>query len=364
MGSSYTAFSGLRIRLHNVPTLTLDLGKFNYIVSHYAFYKVNFSSNAPYFDACITDGTAAWMVTEKASLSPESDIDLIRAMHFQAANLLTARGLVVDSQCEEYRRFLWSGAGAAVFYHGLHQLIKYLFDDQSRGGVSNNLLPVAAFSGDEELIKILLRKSTDVNDYHTYFGSAFTIAVFKGYTTIAGLLLDAGADSDNRTDDGHTALHIAVVKGHESIVQLLLEKGASTSARFDLMTPFENITALHAAILYRRERVVQMLIEAGADINSRDEDKFTLLHRAAFHGNDAIVRILLEGGAEISPKDVGNMTPLHYAVSNGRKEVVSLLLSAGIYHEKDRRILALAEIRPGMEQLIRSHIEQRRVRTG
>jgi hypothetical protein len=38
----------------------------------------------------MSNGMAAWMRMEKAALSPKSNIDLIRTIHFEAASLLAA----------------------------------------------------------------------------------------------------------------------------------------------------------------------------------------------------------------------------------------------------------------------------------
>jgi hypothetical protein len=197
----------------------------------------------------MSDRIAAWVLTEKATLSPESDTGPIRAMHFEAAKLLAASNVPVDRQSEVYREFLRAAAGAAIFHCGKYSVMGQLVGDrlvgdQSIGGVGNNPLPVAAFSGDEQVVRALLRGSTDVNNCHTHFGSALYVAVFKGHATIAGLLLDAGADISKEGDD-LAALHIAALEGHELIVRLLLERGASISASFNAI---EGFTALDMAV--------------------------------------------------------------------------------------------------------------------
>ncbi|KAI9781055.1 MAG: hypothetical protein M1839_006330 [Geoglossum umbratile] len=302
---------------------------FNHIVSHYAFYKINFRlyKVRPASDLrAASDGITAWVLTEKAALSPESNLDLIRAMHFEAANSLAASSLPVNRQNEGYRRFLWAAAGAAVLHLGQYKVMRQLLGGQSLGGVGNNSLPVAAFSGDEEVVRALLKNGVDVDNCHTYFGCALHVAVFKGDTTITRLLLDAGADISKVTDTNETALHIAAIEGHESVVQVLLEKGASTSA--DYLSYGVEVTPLDEAVRCQHQGIVRILLEAGAKTNPKCYAEFTVLHRAAIQGDEAITRILLEAGAKVSVKDEQNMTPRDYAASCGCESVVNLLLSA------------------------------------
>ncbi|KAI9780455.1 MAG: hypothetical protein M1839_006729 [Geoglossum umbratile] len=106
------------------------------------------------------------------------------------------------------------------------------------------------------------------------------------------------------------------------------------------------------------------------DRTIRDKGESTALHLAASIGNKATVQVLLEGGAEMSAEGYHNMTPLHNAVSAGHEAVGSLLLSEGADPEDggsaERSALELSQLdkREAVEQLMRSHIEQRRVQTG
>jgi hypothetical protein len=264
----------------------MDLGKFYHVVSHYAFHEFEFNPdeinfNDPWIDylCSITNGTAAWLLTEKAIRSPESDIDLIKAVRFEAANLLVASSLPVDGQSGEHRKFLWAAAAAAVVHCGKFLIMGQLTGNQSMGPVGNGPLPVAAFSGDEQMVRILLGGGIDVNDCHTYFGTALYAAVFGGHETIVRLLLDAGADveegpdlkerpdAETETRNTQSPLNLAATIGHESIVRLLLENGASTSAEFkDPPGRSFGNTPLHQAADQGHVGVVRILLESGSEI--------------------------------------------------------------------------------------------------
>jgi ankyrin repeat protein len=228
-------------------------------------------------------------------------------------------------QNEGYQKFLWAAAGAAIFHCRKYLVMWQLMNDESMDPVGNNLLQVAAFSGDEQVVRILLRDGMDVNNCHIYFGRALYGAVFKGHTIIARLLLDAGAKIRGGAHY-RTALHIAALEGHESIVRLLIERGACISASYNAMG---DGSPLDEAVRGEHAGVVRILLEAGAEVNLRGGWDIMPLHRAAHDGNEAVVRVLLEGGAEVSAMDRCHNTPLNYAVSFGRQAVASLLVSAG-----------------------------------
>jgi len=104
----------------------------------------------------------------------------------------------------------------------------------------------AAFSGDLELVKLLLAKGADPNirskDYETMLEAAAGLGFIQGYSKgrssaerleVVKLLVGLGADVNASDDYGITALMVAANMGDVSIIQYLVDRGADLGA-YDL----------------------------------------------------------------------------------------------------------------------------------
>jgi ankyrin repeat protein len=104
----------------------------------------------------------------------------------------------------------------------------------------------AAFSGDLELVKLLLAKGADPNirskDYETMLEAAAGLGFIQGYSKgrssaerleVVKLLVGLGADVNAADDYGITALMAAANMGDVSIIQYLVDRGADLGA-YDL----------------------------------------------------------------------------------------------------------------------------------
>ncbi len=89
----------------------------------------------------------------------------------------------------------------------------------------------AAYYGDLERVKELLKKGADPNIKNYEGWTPLHIAASKGHVDIARLLLEHGADPDAEDNYGFTPLHTAAYKGRVDMVKLLLEYGADPSIR-------------------------------------------------------------------------------------------------------------------------------------
>lgn len=101
-------------------------------------------------------------------------------------------------------------------------------------------LSYAAASGQEEIVKLLLKKGAKVDIRDMYEQTPFSWAVHHSYSSVARLLLDHGAENESRgshleTKDrgGRTPLSEAARNGDETATKLLLERGAMVDARCD-----------------------------------------------------------------------------------------------------------------------------------
>ena len=137
-----------------------------------------------------------------------------------------------------------------------------------RGHSGTNPLHAAAYSGNLEVIRILIEYDhVDINarDGHgsTPLFWASTGRHFKDGSVLR-LLLEHGADINVQNQFGSTPLHLASFmasfKGALGVVRLLLEHGADIEARRN-----DGETALQVAARYGRDEVVELLREYGAN---------------------------------------------------------------------------------------------------
>ena len=93
-------------------------------------------------------------------------------------------------------------------------------------------LIVAAAAGEEEMVRLLLAITTEVDAIHTDKSamSALMAAASNGSTAIVQQVLDAGAKVNLRNSDGVTALMHSAVLSHMEVVEQLLGAGADLRA--------------------------------------------------------------------------------------------------------------------------------------
>ncbi len=76
--------------------------------------------------------------------------------------------------------------------------------DAQHPAAGSTLLTVATFSGQTEMVEMLLEKGADVHQKNNDGGTALHAAIFMGRAGDAKLLLDAGADPDAKDGNGQT----------------------------------------------------------------------------------------------------------------------------------------------------------------
>ena len=173
-------------------------------------------------------------------------------------------------------------------------------------------LIVAADYGFTDIVKILLENGADpdiLDVAHVGYGvrvlfspdctheraingwSALMYAAWSGDAEMVELLINAGADVNIRAKHSkdETALMVVSEAGHADVVELLIDAGADVDAVGD------EHTALVYAVEYGKLDVIKVLVEkGGADVNPKISDCFTLFE---FAEDKEIKNLLLEYGA-------------------------------------------------------------------
>ncbi|CAH2066719.1 unnamed protein product, partial [Iphiclides podalirius] len=134
----------------------------------------------------------------------------------------------------------------------------------------------AAFSGDEEKVKLLINKAKNANEFvNTGDNAGYSplhYAARNGHVNICTVLLKFGAKIDAETRCGKaTPLHKAAAAGKSNTVQYLLSCGAKVDKQ-----DIDGQTALHKAIQNKRNDIAHILIEACPHINSIKDFKGNL----------------------------------------------------------------------------------------
>lgn len=99
----------------------------------------------------------------------------------------------------------------------------------------------AAYHGDIDTVRSLLKTTIDPDERDNYGGTALHAAMFQNNVEIIKLLIDAGLDVNAQgTSNGYTPLHDAVWDNNLEAAKLLIKYGARTDIRGnDGLTPYE-----------------------------------------------------------------------------------------------------------------------------
>jgi ankyrin repeat protein len=202
----------------------------------------------------------------------------------------------------------------------------------------------AAYYGELELARRLVRAEADPDTRNEYGSSPLGEAATKGDLDMIALLLDAGADAESSNPEGQTALMSVARTGNVEAAELLLKQGADVNA----VEIWGGQTALHWASARQHPAMVELLIAEGADIEARAIDRnwerqvtseprmkdmktggLTPLLYAVRENCMACVVTLLDAGADIDKPDPDNVSPLVLALINMRYDIAMLLIERG-----------------------------------
>jgi len=107
-----------------------------------------------------------------------------------------------------------------------------------QGTCGETALYIAARSGREDFVKLLLNRGADVNAVETVCGwTPLFIACVQGHLSIVEHLLQAGASQETRDPSGWTARDHAAYRGHIKVAERLRASDAGNSASIPSSVP-------------------------------------------------------------------------------------------------------------------------------
>lgn len=202
----------------------------------------------------------------------------------------------------------------------------------AHGGEYGTSLIAASYNGNRELVSMLLRKGSKINDQVGQYGNALIAASSAGHSKIVQTLLDKSASINSRGGIFGNAFYAASFGGHTNVLQVLLKSGADINAEDGQFG-----TALGSASLGGHMAAVQILVDHGADVNASGGRLGSALQAASLGGHIELVKYLLDKGADVNDSGgrFGNALQAasfgtRESIAEGVQQKVRAMLSQGV----------------------------------
>ncbi|KAJ3499441.1 hypothetical protein NLG97_g335 [Lecanicillium saksenae] len=140
----------------------------------------------------------------------------------------------------------------------------------------------------------IMQKGADVRRQNDQGQSSLHMAAISGKEDVVKILIENHLDPDQADVNGNTALHYGVEGNHGRIVSILLEKGASSSIR-----NAQGQTALHLAARSGYDEIAADIAQhSSASVQLENSTGRTAMTIAIEMGHAAVARALLRHGAD------------------------------------------------------------------
>eukprot|EP00929_Paragymnodinium_shiwhaense_P065413 TRINITY_DN32794_c0_g1_i3.p1 TRINITY_DN32794_c0_g1~~TRINITY_DN32794_c0_g1_i3.p1 ORF type:complete len:3306 (+),score=813.23 TRINITY_DN32794_c0_g1_i3:143-10060(+) len=293
--------------------------------------------------------SGGWSAVHLAAQGGHLDVleTLLKHDHWSLANAVTDAGWSALHTAAQNGDKM---AACALLDHGASR-------EASHGDGGAVPLHVAAQSGHEALVQLLVERRADVHAAMRNGATALHAACQHGHAAVARcllrcdanpdlcmhgqiaplhlaaqrglslltqLLVDGKACVDLRMEGGYTPLVLAARGGHYASLHVLLSAGASCDVASD-----SGWTALLFACQAGDERIVQALAKSRADLERAAPKQRTPLIVACQGEHIGVVALLLEVGAKPDVAMANGWNALHIASKNGLGDIAEVLLRSG-----------------------------------
>ena len=236
-----------------------------------------------------------------------------------------------------------SGAAPLIFAAWNFERTRLLVEHGAAVDAATNqgitpLLVAAAAHGNVATVRYLLDKGADPRAKTADDEDVLTRAAFSGDVEMLRLLLDRRPGAKQTDKSGYTALMNATVFQDSTRIHMLLEAGSDPNALNTFAGMVKNgpialthMSALMFAAPFSDQDTIASLLRAGARVNENDIRGMTplMLSLATDHAQPNTVRQLIAAGADVQAKDKYGDSVLDWARKFGNPDVVSMLLAAG-----------------------------------
>ncbi|KAF9065989.1 ankyrin repeat-containing domain protein [Rhodocollybia butyracea] len=220
-------------------------------------------------------------------------------------------------------------------------LVENLADVNCQGAEYGNVLQVASWMGNKDMVQLFLEHNADVNAQGGKYGNALQAACWRVQRDIVLLLLEHKADVNAQGGEYGNALQAASWTGNRGIVQLLLEHNADVNAQGGkygnalqaaCWRAHKDVVLLlleckaYAASWTGNWGIVQLLLKHKADVNAQGGEYWNALQAASWSCNMDIVHLLLDHKAGVNAQGGYYGNALQAASYKENKDIVQLLL--------------------------------------
>lgn len=190
-----------------------------------------------------------------------------------------------------------------------------------------------------EAVRFFLNHGADGNEKENdpHGCTPLHLAVYSGNQEILKMLVDAKVDVNVKNNQGLTPFFYALCDfGRLDLAKILVYAGADASTE----SPIYGGTILHLAVKYNELELIEYLIsQRNVDVNLTDRYGYTALHCLACC-NDAsilgVAEILLKNGADINAVDHWGRKPLGLLIRNRSKDMIRQIFELVLMYHQDK----------------------------
>ncbi|XP_061171283.1 putative ankyrin repeat protein RF_0381 [Saccostrea echinata] len=183
----------------------------------------------------------------------------------------------------------------------------------------------AAFGGNIDLLKFLLKKGLDITRTIYDGKTVLHLCCRKGKIDLCECLVKTYSQLPYAKDNnGHSALHDAALGGNVDLIRFLLERGLDINS-----TRNDGKTVLHLCCMNSMTDMCKYLVKMyPLLLDVSDNDGENVLHDAAWGGDIDILKFLLGKGLDINSTRNDGKIVLHQCCLNGKIDMCKYLVDA------------------------------------